>query len=167
MSINCVHMLLDLLFKHITNVSVLLKGEIRCVKNVSIMSQFKIPVCSIWFYLLYLFIQYLKRIIHQSFVSTTPIYGDSRGIAGVRCWTITFWLSPQCQGSVGVITLGHLPCWDFLLCRVGQRAGLLPSACPHRAGLIPGLSKVKIIILAHPRWWGSSGYKWLVHKWHL
>ena len=29
-------MLLDLLFKHITNVSVLLEGEIRCVKNVSI-----------------------------------------------------------------------------------------------------------------------------------
>ena len=38
MSINCVHMLLDLLFKHITNVSVLLYGEIRCVK-------FKIPSC--------------------------------------------------------------------------------------------------------------------------
>ena len=76
--INCVHMLLDLLFKHITNVSVLLKGEIPCVKNVSIMSQFKIPACSIWFYLLYLFIQYLKRIIHQSFISTAPTYGDSR-----------------------------------------------------------------------------------------
>ena len=75
-----------------------------------------------------------------------PTYGDSRGIAGVRCWTITFWLSPQCRGSVGVITLEHLPCWDFLLWRVGQRAGLLPSACPHKAGLIPGLWKVKIII---------------------
>ena len=45
MSINCVHMLVDLLFEHITNVSVLLKGEIRCVKNVSIISQFKIPSC--------------------------------------------------------------------------------------------------------------------------
>ena len=45
MSINCVHMLLDLLFKHITNVVVLHKGEIRCVKNVSIISQFKIPSC--------------------------------------------------------------------------------------------------------------------------
>ena len=32
---------------------------------------------------LYLFKQYLKRIIHQSFVSTVPIYGDSHGIAGV------------------------------------------------------------------------------------
>ena len=122
---------------------------------------------SIWFYLLYLFKQYLKWIIHQSFVSTAPTYGDSRGKAGVRCWTIAFWLSPQCRGSVGVITLGHLPCWDFLLCRVGQRAGLLPSACPHRARLIPGLWKVKIIIPAHPRRWGSSVYKWLVHKWHL
>ena len=45
MSINCVHMLLDLLLKHITNVSVLIKGEIRCVNNVSIISQFKIPSC--------------------------------------------------------------------------------------------------------------------------
>ena len=38
----------------------------------------------------YLFIQYLRRIIHQLFISTAPTYGDSRGIAGVRCWTITF-----------------------------------------------------------------------------
>ena len=36
-------------------------------------------VRKIWFYLLYLFIQYLKKIIHQSFVSTAPTYGDSRG----------------------------------------------------------------------------------------
>ena len=33
---------------------------------------------------------------------------------------------------------------------LGQRAGLLPSACPQRAGLIPGLWKVKIIIPTHP-----------------
>ena len=64
MSINCAHVLLDLLYKYITNVSALLLGEIRCVKNVSI-SQFKTPSCEkkcnfIWFYLLYL--QYLKRI---------------------------------------------------------------------------------------------------------
>ena len=98
--------------------------------------------------------------------STAPTYGDSRGLAGERCWTITFWLSQQCRGSVRGITLGHLPCWDFLLCRVGQRAGLLSSACPHRAGLIPGLWKLKTIIPAHPRRWGSSWYKWLVHKWH-
>ena len=37
MSINCVHMLLDLIFEHITNVSGFL--------NVSIISQFKIPSC--------------------------------------------------------------------------------------------------------------------------
>ena len=41
---NCTHMLLDLLFKHITNVSVYFKGKIRCVKNVLI-GQFKIPSC--------------------------------------------------------------------------------------------------------------------------
>ena len=66
---------------------------------------------------------------------------------------------PAVPGKCGGITLGHLPCWDFLLCRVGQRAGFLSSACPHRAGLIPGLWKVKIIIPAQPRRWGSSGYK--------
>ena len=102
------------------------------------------------------FIPYLKRIMHQSFVSTAPTYGDSRGLTGIRCWTCTCTFR-KCGG----ITLGHLPCWDFLLCRVGQRAGLLhvSSACPHRAGLIPGLWKVKTIIPAHPRRWGSSGYK--------
>ena len=70
-----------------------------------------------------------------------------------------FLIVPAVPGKCGVITLGQLRCWDFLLCRVGQRAGLLPSACPYRAGLIPGLWKVKIIIPAHPRRWGCSGYK--------
>ena len=40
---------------------------------------------------------------------------------------------PAVPGKCGGITLGHLPCWDFLLCRVGQRAGLLSSAFTHRA----------------------------------
>ena len=140
MSINCVHMLLDLLFKHITNVSVETLRRNSLVKNVSIISQFKIPSCekkcnSIWFYFLYLFIQYLKRIMHQLFVSTAPTYGDSRG----KVLDNYFLIVPAVPGKYGGITLGHLPCWDFLLCRVGQRAGLLSSACPHRAGLIPGL----------------------------
>ena len=68
-----------------------------------------------------------------------------------------FLIVPAVRGKCGGITLGRLPCWDFLLCRVGQRAGLLPSACPHRAGLIPELWKVKIIITAHPRRWGGGG----------
>ena len=54
-----------------------------------------------------------------------------------------FLIVPAVPGKCGGITLGHLPCWDFLMCRVGQRAGLLSSAFPHRAGLIPGLWKVK------------------------
>ena len=56
-----------------------------------------------------------------------------------------FLIVPAVPGKFGGITLGHLPCWDFLLCRVGQRAGLLSSACPHRAGLLPGLWKVKLL----------------------
>ena len=88
-------------------------------------------------------------------LSTAPTYGDSRG----KVMDNYFLIVPAVPGTCGGITLGHLPCWDFLLCRVGQRAGLLSSACPHRAGLIPGLWKVKTIIPAHPRRWGSSGYK--------
>ena len=93
------------------------------------------------------FIQYLKRIIHHSFESSAPTYGDSHGIAGQL-------LGVSCK--CGGITLGLLLCWDFLMCRVGQRARLLPSACPYRAELIPGLWKVKIIFPAHLRRWGSS-----------
>ena len=74
-------------------------------------------------------------IMHQSSISTALSYGDSLGIAGLRCRAITFYLALQSRGSAGEIILGP----DFLLCRVGQRTGLLPSACPHRAGLIPGL----------------------------
>ena len=95
--------------------------------------------------------------MYQSFVSTAPTYGDSRG----KVLDNDFLIVPAVPGKCGGITLGHLPCWDFLLCGVGQRAGLLSSTCPHRAGLIPGLWKVKItcIIPSHPRRWGSSGYK--------
>ena len=73
--------------------------------------------------------------MHQSFVSTAPTYGDSRGIAGGKVLDNYFLIVPAVPGKCGGITLGHLPCWDFLLCRVGQRAGLLSSAFPHRAGL--------------------------------
>ena len=38
-----------------------------------------------------------------------PTYGDSGGIPLLWCSASTFGLSPQCQGSAGVITLGHLP----------------------------------------------------------
>ena len=44
--------------------------------------------------------------------------------------------------GITIITLGLLPLWDFLLCRVGQIAGLLPSACPHKAELIPETSSI-------------------------
>ena len=157
-------MLLDLLFKHITNVSVLLKEKFDVLssryRHVRKM-QLHLVLFALSIYTIFKEDNTPVICIHG------PTYGDSRGIAGVRYWTITFLLSPQCRGSLGVITLGHLPCWDFLLCRVGQRAGLLPSACSHRAGLIPGLWKVKIIIPAHPRRWGSNGHKRLVHKWYL
>ena len=42
-----------------------------------------------------LFIQYLKRIIHQSFVSTAPTYGDSREIVLGNDFDC-----PRCAGEV-------------------------------------------------------------------
>ena len=41
-----------------------------------------------------------------------------------------FLIVPAVPGKCGGITLGHLPCWDFLSCRVGKRAGLLSSFFP-------------------------------------
>ena len=152
-------MLLDLLFKHITNVSVL----IRCVKNVSIISQFKIPSCEKnappFGFICFIFYTIFKEdntpviFIHGPHLRGYP--WNSRG----KVLDNYILIVPAVPGKCGGILLGHLPCWDFLLCMVGQRAGLLPSARPHRAGLIPGLWKVKIIMSAHPRRWGSSGYK--------
>ena len=72
--------------------------------------------------------------MHQSFVSTAPTYADSLGM-GSKVLDNYFLIVPAVPGKCKGITLGHLPCWDFLLCRVGQRAGLLSSAFPHRAGL--------------------------------
>ena len=98
MSINCVHMLLDLLFKHITNVSVLLYGEIRCVK-------FKIPWCNknaTPFGFICFIYTIFKEDNTPAICIHAPHLRDSRGIAGVRCWTITFWMSPQCRGIVGL-----------------------------------------------------------------
>ena len=89
MSINCVHMLLDLLFKHITNVSVYLKEKFDVL-----ISQFKIPSCEKMQLHLVLFALFIYTIFKEDntpvTVSTAPTYGDSRGIAGIRCWTITF-----------------------------------------------------------------------------
>ena len=43
-------------------------------------------------------------------------YGDSRG----KVLDNYFLIVPAVPGKCGGITLGHLPCWEFLLCRVGQ-----------------------------------------------
>ena len=80
---------------------------------------------------LVLFALFIYTIFKESFVSTAPTYGDSRG----KVLDNYFLIVPAVPGKCGGIALGHLPCLDFLLCRVGQRAGLLSSAFPHRAGL--------------------------------
>ena len=39
---------------------------------------------------LVLFALFIYTILKEDNISTAPTYGDSRGIAGVRCWTIDF-----------------------------------------------------------------------------
>ena len=61
----------------------------------------------IWLYLLYLFIQNLKRTIYQSVVSTAPTYGDSPGIAGVIL------IVPAVPGKCGGYNIGTLTLLGF------------------------------------------------------
>ena len=66
--------------------------------------------------------------------------GIGGGIAGLWCRVQVLFGCPRSAGEMRVaLTLGHLPWCDFLKCREGLRVGLLPSDCPHRVGLIPGL----------------------------
>ena len=57
-----------------------------------------------------------------------------------------FFIVPTVPRKCGGYNIGTLTLLGFSVVRVRQSAGLLPSACSHRAGLIPGLWKVKIII---------------------
>ena len=41
----------------------------------------------------------------KSFVTNDPTYWEYCGMAGLKCWYITFGLSPQCTGNNGVLTL--------------------------------------------------------------
>ena len=70
---------------------------------------------SIWFYLLYLFIQYLKRIIHQSFVST---YGDSRG----KVLDNSFLIVPAVPGKCGGYNIGTLTLLGFSVVEGGAKS---------------------------------------------
>ena len=60
---------------------------------------------------LFIFIQYLKRIIHQSFISAAPTYGDSRGITGVL--DIYFLIVPAVPGKCGGYNIGTLTLLGF------------------------------------------------------
>ena len=62
-------------------------------------------------------------------------------MVGPRCRPIRVCLSLQCRGfNTGTVISVIL---FFLLCtnKDGTRAGLSPSACPNKAGLIPGSEK--------------------------
>ena len=95
--------------------------------------------------------------MHQSFVSMAPNYGDSRGKAGVR--TGAGQLLFDCPRSAGEVWGYNIGTLAFCCVGWGKEQGCYHQLVPHRAGLIPGLWKVKTIIPAHPRRWGSSEYK--------
>ena len=64
-------------------------------------------------------------------------------MVGPRCRPVRVCLSMQCRGfNTGTVIFVIL---FFLLCtsliKDGTRAGLSLSACPHKAGLLPGSEK--------------------------
>ena len=67
--------------------------------------------------------------MHQSFVSTAPHLRGWPGKSGAKVQGNYFLIVPTVSGEItGGLTLGTLPWLDFLLCRVGLRAGLLPDS---------------------------------------
>ena len=43
------------------------------------------------------------ELMHQSFASTAPTYGDSGGMAELMSGVITFWMSLQCRVNAGIV----------------------------------------------------------------
>ena len=52
-----------------------------------------------------LFANYAPVICIYRSPSPTPTYGDGRGMTGSMCGVITFWMSPQCPVSDGIMIL--------------------------------------------------------------
>ena len=77
--------------------------------------------------------------MHQSFVSTAPTFQDSGGIARLWCSASTF-NCPRSAGEVRGYNIGKPTPARFSVVSGGAiSVVLLPSACPHRVGLMPGL----------------------------
>ena len=79
------------------------------------------------------FIQYLKRIIHQSFVSTAPTCGDSRGIAGIRCWKLLF-DCPRSAGEVWGYNIGTLTLLGFSVVYGGAKSRVVTISLSPQGG---------------------------------
>ena len=54
--------------------------------------------------------------MHQSFVTPAPppphTYRDGRGIAGLMCGAMTFWVLPQYQVNAGLVYCANIPLWN-------------------------------------------------------
>ena len=57
--------------------------------------------------------------MRQSFVATAPppthTDGDGRGIAGLMCGVVTFWVPPQCRVSAGLVMLRKYAPFEFTI----------------------------------------------------
>ena len=71
-------------------------------------------------------------IMHQSFVTPAPpTYGDGRGIAGLMCGAMTFWVPPQYRVSAGLVILRKYTPMEFTL--IKSRAMTLSRSPQYRA----------------------------------
>ena len=89
--------------------------------------------------------------MHQSIVTTAPIPGAGRGIAGKMCLFFTFASSPRCRGLIFRQNSGDYSCAR------GQIAVVLPTVCPGSVGLIAGIFWTKVKDPAIPLRGGRGG----------
>ena len=60
--------------------------------------------------------QCFQTALHNALVicnHCSPSYGDGRGIAGIMCGAVTFWVAPQCRVSAGLLMLCKYTPVDF------------------------------------------------------
>ena len=84
--------------------------------------------------------------MHQSFVTTAPPpppHGEEFGIAVLKCWAITFRVSPQCRGNEGGFDIKILPPGRFPIAKGGTKSKVLTSSLPPGGGAYSGTLKAE------------------------
>ena len=92
-----------------------------------------------------------------------PTYGDGRGIAGLMCRAMIFWVPPQCRVSARLVILRKYTPIDFTIIKSGA---MTLSRSPQYRAFSRAVMDEKSLSLLFPGWGGGVGgseYKWLVH----